>query len=133
MDHEEVNSILMNMKWPTDRTGYFVPDESKLPLYRDLGRKLREKGIHQKMTWSKEECLNALGEDVELPSKEQGDCVSRNLIESAYAEIVAQREKMNQVLQMTDGLCKELEQILIDDEATNFHQQQAMITQKNSQ
>lgn len=133
MNQEEKESalhFLNSLKWPKDKLGYLMSDESDLPPYRILSKMLKEKNIDQKMTWNKAQCIEALGgiENVQEYMQKEQNFISDNLASLLMNEIIQQKELSENIEQFMQGSSDTLLQIMQNEENSHIEQQQQMFS-----
>jgi hypothetical protein len=123
---EDVQRFLVGLQWPGDESGYLMIERDDLPPYRVLAQLLAERGIPRELTWTKEDCLNALGEVPEFEIHSENP-VSENLFARVRGEICRQQDLANRIREATAGLGRIVEHIVTELEDAHIQRQQQIM------
>ena len=134
MEKEELDysiNLLDKMKWPSNKLGYLISNDEDLPPFRILSKILRQLGIEQQITWSKEDCIDAIG-GIEKVNRyiEEHHLIETNLSDNfravAERELMIQQNLSEQIHDLIQGSSEEFQRILQKEEAFHIEQQQQM-------
>lgn len=133
MNQDETESALQflnSLKWPKDKSGYLMSNESNLPPYRVLSKMLKEKKIDQQMTWNKAQCIEALGgiENVKNYMQNETNFISENLAATVMDDLMIQKELSENIMQCVQGDSTTLLQIMDNEESYHLEQQRQMFS-----
>jgi hypothetical protein len=119
---DELQRTLLGLRWPTDESGYLTLEEDSLPPYRVLKSLLAARGIHRDLTWTKQDCLNALGGWRECTVRGTLS-VTEHLLARVRTELHHQREVTRGIREATAGLGPIVETIVSELEETHVQRQ----------
>jgi hypothetical protein len=126
MQPSDVAKFLLGLRWPTDDSGYVLLNEDNLPPYRILGQLLADRGIAREPTWTKEDCLRALGDlpPCDVPNE---TTVSEHLLARISADIRYQQGLTQKIREATTGLGPVVGKLVAGLEDTHIQRQQQLM------
>jgi hypothetical protein len=126
MQSREIQGFLWGLRWPTDDFGYLLISENDLPPYRVLGQLLAARGITREPTWTKEDCLRALGDPTQCDAPSEAT-ICEHLLARVGAEIRHQQQLTRRIRETTTGLGPVVGKLVAGLEDTHIQRQQRLL------